>query len=214
MTTANLTMSQTANAMKEMQEQMDAARKDLAKQVAADVKTVLDLTTKAAIESDVDEFATPNSNYLTAVAASAVWRALRDQLVSAHVRNEAVQADRAILSQRMSENSFRSDVERAGAERSLSYFEVLEERLQETEHLLTVYKHIYDSACALQVTEDDDRQSDIPKDERKYVTMPQLRWVSNADKNANPTSWEDDDDIRRLADRAEFAIQFLNGSGS
>ena len=99
-------------------------------------------------------------------------------------------------------------VEKASAERSLSYYETLEERLEEIENLISDVVNVYNSACKAQHDEDDERQQDVPPADRTYVNVPSIRWVSNADKQADPENWEKTNDMERLIKQAEFWLSY------
>lgn len=197
-----------AGKMAAMQEQMAKMRKEMASMTAEEVKVVLDRATRKAPESPNNELPTPVSNYLGAKLASAMFMALRDELVSAYMRNEAVQEDKAILLQRKEENTFRSDTEAAAAERTLTYYEQLEERVEEIESLIADVVHFHDLAVIEQHREDEARQQDVPTTERTYVTMPSLRWVSSTDKQAHGDKADDLNDMERLTKQCEFWLQY------
>lgn len=205
-TMPNTTMSQNAGSMLEMQKQMEAMRKEMAHYTAQEVKGTLDYALK--LESPDTEFRTPNSNYLIARLASAQFQTLRDELISAYMRNEAVQEDKTILLRRKESGEFRSDVEAAAAERSLDYYRMLEERLEEVISLISSVRAVYDKAVADQHAEDDARQQDTPSNERNYTNMPSLRWVSNEVKTNHPHDWETVNDMDRLTNQAEFWLRY------
>ena len=202
-----------ATALAKMQEKILKAKQDSAKQSAAELQLMLAATSEQAKNIVSSEFPTPHGNYSMALCSSACWRALRDQLAHAHIHNEMVQQKKIVLQKRLDDDEFLSDIEKDSAIKQLAYYEVLEARLQETEYLLAEFKHLYDTACAAQYKEDLDRQQDIPADQRVFVTPPQLRWVKNSIKSANP-NWEKDDDLERLEDRAFFVIDFAMNSTS
>lgn len=202
------TMAGNAKNLQELQAQMEKMKKDMAKMTAEDVKKVLDRAVDGKEKSTSLDLPTPTSNYLTARLASAMFMSLRDELVGAYMRVESIQKDKAILHARKSEGSFRSDVESAAAERSIAYYETLEERLEEIESLISDVYHAYEAACDAQRAEDDLRQQDVPPAERTYVNIPSIRWVSNADKAADPEHWEAKNDMERLTKQAEFWLTY------
>ena len=200
------TMAGNAKNLAEMQAQMEKMKHDMAVMTAEDVYKVLDRSIKS--DSLAVELPTPVSNYLTARMASALFMSLRDELVGAYMRVESIQKDKAVLNDRLTQGSFRSDVEKASAERSLSYYETLEERLEEIENLISDVVNVYNSACKAQHDEDDQRQQDVPPADRTYVNVPSIRWVSNADKQADPENWEKTNDMERLIKQAEFWLSY------
>lgn len=202
------TMAGNAKSLAEMQAQMEKMKHDMAKMTAEDVYGVLDRTIKNAESSTAVELPTPVSNYLTARMASALFMSLRDELVGAYMRVESIQKDKAVLNDRLTQGTFRSDVEKASAERSLSYYETLEERLEEIESLISDVIHVYHTAVQAQHDEDDQRQQDVPPADRTYVNVPSIRWVSNADKQADPDGWEKTNDMERLTKQAEFWLTY------
>jgi len=208
------TMTGNAKKLLELQAQLSKIQDEAAEITAKEVLQILRHAEKDAETSKAEELPTPNSNYLTARMASAMFMALRDELVSAHMRVESVQQDRLILEDRKATGAFRSDVERAAAERSLAYYESLEERLEEVISLISDVVKVYNDACAAQFREDEERQQDVPPDQRTYVNMPSLRWVSNADKQAHPDDWEERNDIERMKQQAKFWLNFNSTLGS
>lgn len=208
------TMTGNAKKLEELQKQLEAIQQEAAEVTASEVYNVLKDAEKKAEQSKAKEMPTPVSHYLTARLASACFMALRDELVSSYMRLESVQNDRAIIEQRKREGSFRSDVEAAAAERSLAYYENLQERFDEVCSLISDVVHVHKLACDAQFVEDEARQQDIPPDERTYVSMPQLRWVSNADKQAHPDDWEKRNDLQRMAQQARFWLSFNTSTSS
>lgn len=204
----NVTMAQNALSMADIQKQMEAMKKEMARMTAVDVKGVLDLAIKDKANSEAYELPTPNGHYLTAKMASAMFMSLRDELTGAYMKAESIQTDKKIILERIEQNSFRSDVERAAAERSLSYYESLDERLEEVISLISDVYHVYDTAVKAQHDDDDRRQCDVPSAERIYTAIPSIRWVSSADKTANPTGWEDANDTARIMQQAEFWLTY------
>ena len=134
--------------------------------------------------------------------------ALRDELTSAYIRCENIQADKALLVQRKAEKSFRSDVEEAACERSLSYYESLDERLSEVISLISDFVKVHGDAVKAQHDEDNTRQADIAPADRTFTTMPELRWVSSADKTADPSGWEHTNDMARVTQQAKFWLNY------
>jgi hypothetical protein len=203
-----ITLTGNAAKMEAMRKQMESMKTEMAEAVAVEVVSTLEHSVKNAEKSTAFEIPTPNGNYLTAKMASAIFMALRDEVTSAYIRCEKIQADKFILMQRKEENSFRSDVERAACERSLSYYESLDERLDEITTLISDIVHIHALAVKAQHDEDNTRQQDIPVADRTYTTMPELRWVSSADKVADPSGWEHTNDMARVTQQALFWMNY------
>jgi hypothetical protein len=203
-----VTAKDNASRMGEMQKQMEAMKEEMAGTVAKEVVRVLQSSVKGSETSKQEEMPTPVSSYLTAKLASACFMALRDELVSAYMRCESVQADKAVLNERFAQDSFRSDVEKAAAQRSLDYYEQLDERLDEITNLIGDTVHVHELAAKAMFDEDTARQQDVPEAERTYVTVPSLRWVSSADKAAHPENWETLNDIERLKSQAKFWLNY------
>lgn len=209
-TTQSNTITTTGNAakMEEMKKAMETMKNEMAGAVAIEVVSTLEHAIKNAGDSSAFEIPTPNGNYLTAKIASAGFMALRDELTSAYIRCENVQADKAILLQRKEENSFRSDVEKAACERSLSYYESLDERLDEVTTLISDFVKVHTEAAKAQHNEDLERQADVAPEDRTFTTMPELRWVSSADKSADPSGWEHTNDMTRVTQQALFWLNY------
>jgi len=204
----SITLSGNAAKMADMKKQHEKMMDEMAGFVAIEVVATLELAIDDAKDSSAFEIPTPNGNYLTAKVASAGFMALRDELTSAYIRCENVQADKTILVQRKEEKSFRSDVEAAACERSLAYYESLDERLQEVISLISDFVKVHAEAIKAQHTEDNERQADVAPADRTYTTMPELRWVSSADKTADPSGWEHTNDVARVTQQAKFWLNY------
>lgn len=203
-----ITQSANAQAMLEMNKKMEAMKAEMAGAVAVEVVSTLETAVEDANLSSAFEIPTPNGNYLTAKMASAMFMSLRDELTSAYIRCENTVADKAVLAQRFVENSFRSDVEKAGAERSLAYYESLDERLAEVISLISDVVKVHTEATKAQHDEDDARQQDLPPADRTYSTVSELRWVSSADKAAEPVKWAHLNDKARVTQQALFWLNY------
>lgn len=203
-----ISSSANASKMEAMRKQMESMKNEMAAEVAKEVVSTLETAVEDAAISTAFEIPTPNGNFLTAKMASAMFMALRDELTSAYIRCENTVADKAILVQRKAEGSFRTDVERAAAERSLAYYESLDERLAEIISLISDVVKVHDEAVTAQHTEDNERQADVAPADRTYTTMPELRWVSSADKSADPTGWAHTNDIARVTQQAVFWLNY------
>lgn len=203
-----ITTTGNAAKMEAMKKAMEAMKTEMAEAVAIEVVGTLEHAIKDASNSTAFEIPTPNGNYLTGKIASAGFMALRDELTSAYIRVENVQADKAILMQRKEEKSFRSDVEAAACERSLSYYESLDERLHEVIALISDFVKVHAAAVKAQHDEDNERQADIAPADRTFTTMPELRWVSSADKASDPTGWEHTNDMARVIQQAGFWLNY------
>lgn len=195
-----------ATSMAELKEQMKAVQTAMAEQTATEVQTILSRCISEGHDERFEELPTPSNSYLLGRMAAALFMALRDELVSNYMRVESSQKDKVILAERMATGAFRSDVERASAERSLSFYESQEARLQEVEYLIKQVVSVHKVAQEWQTMEDNQRQSDIPVDERTYVTLPALRWATTAEKQEE--GWEVANDHRRLTDQAKFWLQY------
>lgn len=206
--TPTITTSANATKMEAMKKQMETMKNEMAGAVAVEVVSTLEHAIKDAESSSAFEVPTPNGNYLTAKIASAGFMALRDELTSAYIRCENIQADKAILEQRKAEKSFRSDVEAAACERSLSYYESLDERLSEVVSLISDFVKVHSEAVKAQHQEDLTRQQDVAPEDRTFTTMPELRWVSSAAKSDDPTGWEHSNDIDRVTQQAKFWLNY------
>lgn len=206
--TPTITAAGNGKKMAEMKLQMEAMQNEMAEAVAVEVVSTLESAISDAEGSSAFEIPTPNGNYLTAKIASSGFMALRDELTSAYIRCENIQEDRVILTERKENKSFRSDVEAAACERSLSYYESLDERLSEVISLISDFVKVHSAACIAQHAEDDERQQDIAGPDRNYTTMPELRWVSSADKAADPTGWEHSNDLARVTQQAKFWLSY------
>jgi len=202
------TMGANATKMKSMAANLNKIKDAMAEATAEEVLTVLQLSMKQSAESTLVELPTPSGHFLAAKMASAMWMSLRDELVSGHMRVEKIQEDKLILSNRMEKNEFRSDTEKAGATRTLNYYEGLEEKYAEIIEMLSHTYALYNKAAKALHDEDDVRQQGIPEDERTYTQLASLRWVSASDKTANPATWERDNDLERLTRQAKFWIQY------
>lgn len=207
-TSNSITLAGNAAKMANMKKQHEAMMDEMAGFVAVEVVSTLEGAITDAKDSSAFEIPTPNGNYLTSKIASAGFMALRDELTSAYIRCENVQADKAILMQRKDEKSFRSDVEAAACERSLAYYESLDERLQEVTSLISDFVKVHKEACDAQHQEDLERQQDVAPEDRTFTTMPELRWVSSADKTADPSGWEHTNDMARVTQQAKFWLNY------
>jgi len=204
----SITLSGNAAKMAEMKKQHEKMMDEMAGFVAVEVVSTLEHAIEGAKDSSAFEIPTPNGNYLTAKIASAGFMALRDELTSAYIRCENIQADKAILVQRKEEKSFRSDVEAAACERSLSYYESLDERLQEVVGLISDFVKVHAASIEAQHMEDLERQADVAPEDRTFTTMPELRWVSSADKASDPSGWEHTNDMARVTQQARFWLNY------
>lgn len=203
-----ITASANATKMEAMKKQMEQMKTEMAGAVAVEVVSTLEMAVKDAGNSSAFEIPTPNGNYLTAKMASAIFMSLRDELTSAYIRCENIVSDKAILMARKAEGSFRSDVEAAACERSLSYYESLDERLSEVVSLIADVVKVHEDAVKAQHDEDNERQQDIPVADRNFTAMPELRWVSSADKSADPSGWAHTNDITRVTQQALFWLNY------
>ena len=211
------TLNEVAEKISNMNEILENAKNDAAEAVAKECVGRLNLTTaqaqKNAEMKDADLALAgivlePLSAdpYIDALLTSSCWRALRSELPGAVVRINNVAVDRATLSSR--EGNYRSDTERANAERTLSFYEVLDERLDRVETELTKFHALHQMAVDQQHKDDDARQSDVPQSERRYVRMPQLRWVRRADQEIEGFEGRDDfDQLKRRARQYLDAVQ-------
>ncbi len=206
---AENTLNEVANSLTDLNAVLEKAKDDVAEAVAKESLGRLNLTIhdgkKLAEMTDEDRQLAginlePISSdaYLDGLCTAAVWRALRAELPAAIVRVNNVAVDRSTLASR--EGNFRSDTEAANAERTLAFYEVLDERLDRVETGLTHFFAMHQLAVDVQRHDDDVRQNDVPQAERRYVRMPSLRWIRNADREIEGI--ESTDDFNQLKIRA------------
>jgi len=205
--TNSYTMNGAAGKMAEYQKQMEAMKDEMADQAVVEILATFRTCTPDKANGQ-GEMPSCSSNYLDALLAAAQWQALRRELPRAYMMVQKVTPDKVILADRMNRNEFRSDVERAATERTLEYYDVLEERLEELCWLISCAEHIYNEALVRQFDEDEKRQQDVPANERRYTNMPNLRWASNAMKSEHPTSWQDVDDKEAFRRQARSFISY------
>ena len=205
------TMTDVAKKMAELTAAMEAAKEDVATAVAQECLGMLNLTIRdakkqAAMKDEDLQLAgirlEPLSAdpYIDALLAGSCWRSLRSELPAAVVRVNNIAADRAILAERQT-NGFRSDTERYNAENTLAFYDILDERLERIESELTRFYALHEMAVVTQRHDDDVRQTDIPKAERRYVRLPQLRWIRRADQEIE--GFEALDDLAQMKTRAK-----------
>lgn len=210
MTDKSNTLTDVAAKMTELNKAMNAAKDDVAAAIAQECLGRLDLTIRDAKKQAgmkdedlalVGIHLEPLSAdpYIDALLTGSCWRSLRAELPAAVVRVNNIAADRAILADRQT-NGFRSDTERYNAENTMAFYDILDERLERVEAALTQFHALHELAVATQRHDDDVRQNDVPQAERRYVRMPQLRWVRLADQETE--GFESIDDLAQMKTRA------------
>lgn len=218
MTIPNISATQNGTAFNKMQAQMKKMIAEAADSAAAEIGKLLTQATKVLkadlkhAETVVPEF---NDTYVQCVVLAATFRALRDEYATAYMRVEAAQQDKHVCRERVAGaseaqplGSCRTDTEFASVTRSLEYYDTLDQRLEEIDSGLkkTVIAHTV--LCQQQRAEDDARQEDIPAAERKYVSMPQLRWIKSEDRTADPKGCNEADDVKAAHRQAERFIEW------
>lgn len=207
----NISASANANAMEQMRKQMQAMVEEAADASAKEIGKLIQSNTKV-LKKDIKEsdglVPECNDRYLQATILAAAFRTLRDEFATAYMRVESVQADKAICVDRLNTGAVRSDTEKAGLERSLEYYDTLDQRLEEIESALKQTIAAYHQVCEQQWTEDKARQQDVPTPEQKLTSMPQLRWIKSADRDIDPKNCELNDDIESARRQAVRFIEW------
>ena len=217
MTTQANTLEKVAEQMANMQEVLEKAKNDISVAIAKEALTSLHLSSEHAKkhaeltdeERELTGFVVEPLSadaYIDALLSSACWRALRSELAPAIMRVNNVAVNRKQLVERV-ESGRQADTEAAQTQKTLAFYEVLDERLDRVETELTRFEVLHILALETQRFDDDVRQNDIPQAERRYVRMPQLRWIRLADREIEGA--EDRDDIEQLTRRAR---QYLDVS--
>lgn len=210
-TMPNISATSNAKAMDEMRKQMQRMVEEAAEASANEVGKLVNNASKVdkgSIEQSSGLVPECNDNYIQATILAAAFRALRDEYASAYMRVESIQADKALCHERLSAGAVRSDTEQASMERSLEYYDTLDQRLEEISSALEETVASYHAICERQFREDDARQQDTPSNDRRYTYMPQLRWIKKVDREANPKTCELDDDVQNAKRQATRFIEW------
>jgi hypothetical protein len=194
----NISSTMNATSMEQMKKQMQAMIEGAAAGAANEIGKLVSRAckvTKTDIKQSSGVVPECNDNYLQATILAAAFRALRDEFATAYMRVEAAQVDKALCSERLTTGAVRSDTEKASLERSLQYYDTLDQRLEEAESALTSTVAAYQQICERQWADDKARQQGLPEEEVKLTSMPQLRWIKNDDRQQDPKNCELNDDI-------------------